>query len=94
MAADPSGGSSSSDKVVVLFKAVGDAPILRHDRVKITGAERFAKVVDFLRKQLQLRDSVVRLRCAVCAVLSAFDNSGSPSLCTCAPPLHRVSTTR
>lgn len=61
--ADPTGGSSSSEiKVTVLLKAVGDAPILKQERVKISGAERFAKVVDFLRKQLQ-RDSVVRLRC-------------------------------
>ena len=71
-------------KVVVLFKATGDAPILKQNKFKarawrarapqacalafaadaprgaqISANERFGKVVDFLRKQIQ-RDSVVR----------------------------------
>ena len=72
-------------KVVVLFKATGDAPILKQNKFKarfprdrtplqrlltcaaprrtaqISASERFGKVVDFLRKQIQ-RDSVVRRR--------------------------------
>jgi ubiquitin-like protein ATG12 len=57
--ADSSSSAASSDKVVILLRATGDAPILRQDKVKIGGAQRFASVVDYLRKQLQ-RDSVVR----------------------------------
>ncbi|XP_049932698.1 ubiquitin-like protein ATG12 isoform X3 [Nymphaea colorata] len=39
-------------KVVVHLKATGDAPILKQAKFKITGTEKFAKVIDFLRKQL------------------------------------------
>ena len=78
-------------KVVVMFKATGDAPILKQNKFKarpaacatnaqprgqprlragpscavlaqISANERFGKVVDFLRKQIQ-RDTVVRARC-------------------------------
>ena len=75
------------NKVVVLFKATGDAPILKQQKFKargeqacvtlgealspllvaqINGSERFSKVVDFLRKQLQ-RESVVCLLSSVAA---------------------------
>ena len=47
------------DKVVVFFRATGDAPLLKRSKFKIGANERFAKVVDFLRKQIQ-RDTVVR----------------------------------
>jgi ubiquitin-like protein ATG12 len=39
-------------KVVVFFKAIGDAPILKQSKFKIGGVEKFAKVIDFLRKQV------------------------------------------
>lgn len=39
-------------KVVVLFRATGDAPIMKQSKFKIGGTEKFAKVIDFLRKQL------------------------------------------
>ncbi|XP_031479746.1 ubiquitin-like protein ATG12 isoform X4 [Nymphaea colorata] len=45
-------------KVVVHLKATGDAPILKQAKFKITGTEKFAKVIDFLRKQLH-RESLV-----------------------------------
>eukprot|EP00897_Mesotaenium_endlicherianum_P007769 jgi/Mesen1/701/ME000109S_10920 len=44
-------------KVVVLFRATGDAPILRQAKFKIGAAERFSKVIEFLRKQLH-RDTL------------------------------------
>ena len=91
--ADPPGGSSSTDKVIVVLKAVGDAPILKQERVKISGVERFVKVVDFLRKQLQ-RDSVVSpaLRCV--SPPEVPTDKALVSSCTCAAPSRRVLTTR
>lgn len=38
--------------VVVFFKAIGDAPILKQSKFKIGGVEKFAKVIEFLRKQV------------------------------------------
>ena len=48
------------EKVVVMFRATGDAPLLKRNKFKISASEKFAKVVDFLRKQIQ-RDTVVRV---------------------------------
>ncbi|KAK9803139.1 hypothetical protein WJX72_000427 [[Myrmecia] bisecta] len=45
------------EQVVILFKATGDAPILKQQKVKVGSQERFAKVVDYLRKKLA-RDQV------------------------------------
>ncbi|KAL4195837.1 hypothetical protein AMTRI_Chr04g180300 [Amborella trichopoda] len=39
-------------KVVVHLRATGDAPILKQAKFKIGGTEKFAKVIDFLRRQL------------------------------------------
>ncbi|XP_022724577.1 ubiquitin-like protein ATG12 isoform X2 [Durio zibethinus] len=43
---------SSVRKVVVHLRATGDAPILKQAKFKILGADKFAKVIDFLRRQL------------------------------------------
>lgn len=40
------------EKVVVLLKATGDAPILKQNKFKITAADKFEKVVGFLSNQL------------------------------------------
>jgi ubiquitin-like protein ATG12 len=48
---------SASSKVIILFRPVGDAPILKQPKVKVDQSERFSKVVGFLRKQLG-RDQV------------------------------------
>ncbi|KAG1785312.1 putative ubiquitin-like modifier [Suillus fuscotomentosus] len=39
-------------KVVVRFKAVGNAPIMRQNFYKITASNRFQAVIQFLRKEL------------------------------------------
>ncbi|CAM6126090.1 unnamed protein product [Calypogeia fissa] len=44
--------TTTGSKVVVLFRATGDAPIRKQSKFKIGSWERFAKVIDFLRKQL------------------------------------------
>ncbi|GAQ90894.1 autophagy-related protein 12 [Klebsormidium nitens] len=49
--------AAQSKKVVVLFRATGDAPILKVSKFKIGAAERFAKVIEFLRKQIH-RDTL------------------------------------
>ncbi|CAK7356531.1 unnamed protein product [Dovyalis caffra] len=42
----------SSGKVIVQLKATADAPILKQNKFKIPGTDKFAKVIDFLRRQL------------------------------------------
>ncbi|KAH9321081.1 hypothetical protein KI387_015720, partial [Taxus chinensis] len=49
--------ASSRKAVVVLLKATGDAPILKQSKFKIGATEKFAKVIDFLRRQLH-RDTL------------------------------------
>ncbi|XP_059658217.1 ubiquitin-like protein ATG12 isoform X2 [Cornus florida] len=44
--------SGSARKVVVHLRATGDAPILKQAKFKIAGNDKFAKVIDFLRRQL------------------------------------------
>lgn len=46
-----------ADKVVVLFKQTGDAPIVKHSKVKIDREKQFKEVVQFLCNQLK-KDSV------------------------------------
>ncbi|KAF6140545.1 hypothetical protein GIB67_035572 [Kingdonia uniflora] len=49
--------TSSIRKVVVHLRATGDAPILKQAKFKIAGTDKFAKVIDFLRRQLH-RDTL------------------------------------
>lgn len=46
------------EKVVVLLKATGDAPILKQSKFKVLKSESFVFISEFLRKNLKL-DSVV-----------------------------------
>ncbi|XP_010270808.1 PREDICTED: ubiquitin-like protein ATG12 isoform X4 [Nelumbo nucifera] len=48
---------NSARKVVVHLRATGDAPILKQAKFKIAGTDKFAKVIDFLRRQLH-RDTL------------------------------------
>ncbi|KAL6335356.1 hypothetical protein AAG906_029599 [Vitis piasezkii] len=48
---------SSARKVVVHLRATGDAPILKQAKFKIPGTDKFAKVIEFLRRQLH-RDTL------------------------------------
>jgi len=41
-----------TSKVVVRFKAVGNAPIMRQNFYKITASNRFQAVIQFLRREL------------------------------------------
>ncbi|XP_044484871.1 ubiquitin-like protein ATG12 [Mangifera indica] len=43
---------SSTRKVVVHFRATGGAPILKQAKFKISGADKFARVIDFLCRHL------------------------------------------
>ncbi|PON55388.1 Ubiquitin-like protein Atg [Parasponia andersonii] len=45
-------------KVVIHLRATGDAPILKQAKFKTPGTDKFAKVIDFLRRQLH-RDTLV-----------------------------------
>jgi len=44
-------------KVVILLKATGEAPKLKQDKYKVSAADKFGKVIDFLRNQLH-RESI------------------------------------
>ena len=48
--------------VVVRFKAVGNAPIMKQNLYKITASNRFQAVIQFLRKELGWKagDALVR----------------------------------
>ncbi|AEE33061.1 unnamed protein product [Arabidopsis thaliana] len=50
--ATESSSPSSVRKVVVHLRATGGAPILKQSKFKIPGTDKFAKVIDFLRRQL------------------------------------------
>ena len=52
------------EKVVVLLKATGDAPILKQNKFKITAADKFEKVVGFLSAQLGRKGVFVYLNSA------------------------------
>ena len=43
--------------VLVHFRATGGAPLLRKTKFRVKGTHQFATVIDFLRKQLHLKDS-------------------------------------
>lgn len=49
--------------VVVRFKAVGNAPIMKQNLYKITASNRFQAVIQFLRKELGWKagDPLVRI---------------------------------
>eukprot|EP00123_Amoebidium_parasiticum_P013794 comp22154_c0_seq1/m.32462 comp22154_c0_seq1/g.32462 ORF comp22154_c0_seq1/g.32462 comp22154_c0_seq1/m.32462 type:complete len:131 (-) comp22154_c0_seq1:105-497(-) len=51
--AQPKKKVSPEDKVIVRFRAVGNAPIMKQNKFKITAAEQFQAIIDFLRKQLK-----------------------------------------
>lgn len=55
---------ATPDKVVVLLKATGDAPILKQNKFKITASDRFEKVVGFLSNQLGKKQIFVYLNSA------------------------------
>ncbi|PWN53435.1 putative autophagy-related protein 12 [Violaceomyces palustris] len=46
-----------SSKVVVRFKAIGNAPIMKNNYFRITAFNRFQAVIQFLRKELNWKPS-------------------------------------
>ena len=46
--------TTTPSKVKLVFKAVGSAPILKHDKISVAKTQQFAVVENFLRNQLQL----------------------------------------
>eukprot|EP01137_Pigoraptor_chileana_P009811 Opistho-2@58621 len=43
------------DKVIVRFRAAGNAPVMKQNKFKITASEKFQTVIDFLKKQLKFK---------------------------------------
>lgn len=56
---------ANASLVVVRFKAVGNAPIMKQNLYKITATNRFQAVIQFLRKELGWKagDPLVRVPC-------------------------------
>lgn len=52
-----------ASKVVVRFKAIGNAPIMKNNYFRITAFNRFQAVIQFLRKELSWKqgDALVRM---------------------------------
>ncbi|KAL3610505.1 hypothetical protein D5086_001525 [Populus alba] len=45
-------GESKLERVIIQLKATADAPILKQKKFKMLGTDKFAKVIDFLRRQI------------------------------------------
>jgi ubiquitin-like protein ATG12 len=60
----PTPATEGPVKVVVLLRAVGDAPILKQNKFKISATEKFEKVVSFLGVQLRGKSIFVYLNSA------------------------------
>jgi ubiquitin-like protein ATG12 len=43
---------SAEKKIIIHFRSTGDAPIMRRTKFKVKATQRFAAILDFLRKQL------------------------------------------
>ncbi|XP_052182843.1 ubiquitin-like protein ATG12 isoform X1 [Diospyros lotus] len=56
--------STTARRVVVHLRATGDAPILKQAKFKIAGTDKFAKVIDFLCRQLHRETLFVYLNSA------------------------------
>ena len=63
--------------VVVRFKAVGNAPIMKQNLYKITASNRFQAVIQFLRKELgwKANDPLVCIRSSLPSCLSSANRS-------------------
>jgi ubiquitin-like protein ATG12 len=53
--------------VIVRFKAVGNAPIMKQNFYKITASNRFQAVIQFLRKELGWKSGDPLVSTALCA---------------------------
>ncbi|KAJ4958922.1 hypothetical protein NE237_026033 [Protea cynaroides] len=72
---------SSERKVVIHLRATGDAPILKQAKFKIAGTDKFVKVIDFLRRQLNRDTLFVYVNSAFSPnpdelVIDLYDNFG------------------
>ncbi|KAH1073200.1 hypothetical protein J1N35_025528 [Gossypium stocksii] len=73
--------SMTPSPIVVHLRATGDAPILKQAKFKILGTDKFAKVIDFLRRQLHRDTLFVYLNSAFSPkpddlVIDLYDNFG------------------
>lgn len=53
-----------NSKVVVRFKAIGNAPIMKNNHFRITAFNRFQAVIQFLRKELGWKPGDALVRCS------------------------------
>ncbi|ANM64211.1 Ubiquitin-like protein Atg12 [Arabidopsis thaliana x Arabidopsis arenosa] len=60
---------NSVQKIVVHLRATGGAPILKQSKFKVSGSDKFANVIDFLRRQLHSDSLVIIYRYLLCLSL-------------------------
>jgi hypothetical protein len=70
-----------ASKVVVRFKAIGNAPIMKNNYFRITAFNRFQAVIQFLRKELGWKqgDALVSMSCLEEAVLLRRTGNSLPA---------------
>ncbi|CAK0781847.1 hypothetical protein CVIRNUC_005486 [Coccomyxa viridis] len=58
-----------AQQVIIWLRPTGDAPILKQQKFKISGSEKFSKIVDTLRKKANLDQVFVYLKESFCPSL-------------------------
>src|SRR2546430_12870587 len=76
-------GEFPQEKVVVRFKAVGSAPLVKRDVCKVSSSQKFETVVSYLRRVLRARDTD--------SVFLYVNSSFAPALDEIVGNLHRAS---
>lgn len=76
--------------VIVRFKAVGNAPIMKQNYFKITAGQQFSAVIQFLRKELQWKSeplvssfTCIGSGCCSCLFRFYLVHIYQPGVCTC-----------
>jgi len=59
--------------VVVMFKRVGNAPMLKQKKFKLSSKVKFQYVVDFLRKQLRYTNNEPLVSFTSCVMYNVID---------------------
>jgi ubiquitin-like protein ATG12 len=77
-----SAGEFAQEKVIVRFKAVGNAPSLNREVCKISSSQKFEAVVSYLRRVLRVKDTD--------SVFLYVNSAFAPSLDEVVGNLHRV----
>ena len=82
----PEAEGATPKKLVVVFRAAGDAPVLKVQKFKVDESARFSKVVNFLRQQINADESTAVFCYLNCAFTPSLDERLWGACLVCAPP--------